>query len=557
MWDKNKLAEIEQKQKQWEESISKKESDKEQRSGFQTALQSTPKRVYTPLDIADFDYLQDSGFPGAYPYLRGIHPTMYRSQIWSTAQYAGFGMPEETNQRFKFLLQQGQTGLSVACDLPTQLGYDPDYPLAASEVGIIGVSVPSLKEMEAIFDGIPADKVSVRGSINAPHIVYWGMYMANAQKNGIPLDKLSGTIVSDCLQEYLARGNYIFPPRHAMRLSLDTIEYCLQHAPRMNFLVSANSIREAGATLIQEAAFSMAIAIAFVEAALARGIDIDKFAARLSFNYSVQMNFFEEIAKFRALRRLWARITKERFGAKNPVSCWFRVGPGTSGAMLTAQEPENNIARVAIECLAAVLGGVQYLHTTSYDEGHAIPTEKAVTIALRTQQIVAYETGIPEVVDPLGGSYYVEALTSQVEEEIVAYLKKIDNAGGIISAIESGWAQKEIAESSYRYQKELEAGKRIVVGVNKFSSGEKPNIQIHRANSQVVKEMQERVKRLREVRDHNAVQQGLNNLRHAASNGDNLMPFVIEAVKTYATMGEICNVFKEVFGEYKEKVSML
>ncbi len=557
MYKEDKLNEIEETKKLWEDKISQKEGTRVRSSKSTTALQLSPKAVYTPTDLEGLDYLQDCGFPGEYPYLRGIHPKMYRDRIWSTAQYAGFGTPQETNRRFRFLLEQGQTGLSVACDLPTQLGYDPDYPLAEAEVGVIGVSVPSLKEMELMFKDIPLDKIGVRGSINAPHIVYWSMFMAAAEKQGVSVDKLSGTIVSDCLQEYLARGNYIFPPRHAMRLSLDTIEYCLKNVPKMNFLISVNSIREAGGTLIQEAAYSMAIAIAFIEAALARGIDVDQFASRISFNYSVQMNFFEEIAKFRALRRLWARIVKERFGAKEPSSCLFRVGPGTSGAKLTTQEPENNIIRVTLEGLSAILGGVQYLHTSSFDEGHAIPTEKAVKIALRTQQIIAYETGVPEVIDPLGGSYYVEALTNQVENEILDYLQKIDAKGGIISAIESGWAQGEIAESAYRFQKELDEGQRIVVGVNKFVSGEKTNIQIHQVNHNVVNDMKERVALLRETRDSDAVKQNLSNLRQVSLSNENLMPYVIKAVKEYATMGEICDVLRESFGIYREKIGLI
>lgn len=552
MCGQDKLNEIRSAQKEWETKLSNKDTEKQH-----SALQISTKPLYTPADLEDSDYLQDCGLPGEYPYLRGIHPAMYRGRIWSTAQYAGFGSPQETNNRFKFLLDQGQTGLSVACDLPTQLGYDPDFPLAEAEVGVIGVSVPTLKEMEDVFAGIPVEKIGVRGSINATHIVYWSMFFANAMNRGIPVNSLSGTIVSDCLQEYLARGNYIFPPSDATRLSLDTIEYCLENAPKMNFLINANSIREAGATLVQECAFSIAIAIAYMEAGLERGIDIDRFASRISFNYSVQMNFFEEIAKFRALRRLWAKIVKERFGAKKPSSCLFRVGPGTSGARLTTQEPENNIIRVTLEALAAIFGGVQYLHTSSYDEGHSIPTESAVKIALRTQQIIAYETGIPEVIDPLGGSYYLETLTNQVENEIQDYLKKIDEAGGIISAIETGWAQREIAESAYRYQKELDAGQKIVIGVNKFASDEKTEIQIHKFNPEVVKDMKARVARLKQTRDSNAVEAALDSLRNAASSKANLMPYVIDAVKHWATMGEVCDVLREVFGEYREKVGLI
>jgi methylmalonyl-CoA mutase N-terminal domain/subunit len=546
-----KLTEIEKKQKEWDATTLKPSLEA---SPEREILSELPKqRLYTPLDMVGIDYLRDIGFPGEYPYTRGIHPTMYRSRLWNVAQYSGFGTPEDTNRRFKLLLKEGQTGVSLACDLPTQLGYDSDNPLVESEVGVIGVACPSLKEAETIFDGIPMDNITIRGSIDHPHMILWSMYMATAEKQGISSDKLlGGNVVSDCLQEYLGRGNYIFPPEGAMRLSLDFIEYGVKHIPKLSYqIANGYTYRESGGTLAQEGAISLAITISFIELALKRGIDIDDFAPRLSFNSAVHMNLFDEVAKFRALRRLWARIMKERFGAKKPSSLRLKIGPGTGGSTFTAQQAENNIVRGTIEALAAILGGATYLHVAGFDEGYAIPSEKAATTGLRTQQILAYESGVTDVVDPLGGSYYVEALTDQIEREILDYLKRIEAKGGIVNAIESGWMQEELARSAYQRQKEIEQQKRIIVGVNKFIGAEKVDFEVHKANPKVVEEMKRSLEKLRRDRDNSAVQHNLRELRKAAQGKDNLVPFVLGAVKSYATIGEICRVLREVLGEYQ------
>lgn len=539
---------IEEKQREWEDTTLRKSLEK---NPEREIFSEIPKqRLYTPRDMAQFDYLRDLGFPGEYPYTRGIHPTMYRSRLWGMAQYSGFGMPEDTNQRFKHLLDQGQTGISLACDLPTQLGYDPDDELATFEVGVVGVSCPSLREAEMIFDGIPLDRISIRGSICHPHIVLWSMYMAVLEKQGGSIDKLGGNVHSDCLQEYLGRGAYIFSPEGAMRLTLDFMEYGVRHMPKVSYQVNAYTVRESGATLIQEGAYAMAMALAFIEGGLKRGLGVDDLAPRLSFNSAVHMNLFDEVAKFRALRRLWAKTLRERFGAKNPSSLRLSIGPGTGGSTFTAPEPENNIVRATVEALAAALSGVTYFHVAGYDEAYAIPTERAAIIALRTQQIVAYESGVAEVVDPLGGSYYVEALTNKVEQGIADYLLEIEAKGGIIKAIESGWMQEEIARSAYEKQKEIEEGKRVIVGVNKFTSAEKPVFEIHRASQQVAEVMAQRVRKLREERNNLKVQRSLRELRKAAQGKENLVPFVFDAVKSYATIGEICLTLREVLGTY-------
>jgi len=545
-----KLSEIEKKQREWENSCLKESLEKYPESEIPSDL--SKQCLYTPKDMADLDYLRDLGFPGEYPYTRGIHPAMYRSRTWGIAQYSGFGTPEDTNKLFKFLLSQGQNGVSMACDLPTQLGYDSDNPIAKADVGGVGVACPSLKEAEIIFDGIPMDKIRILGSTSHPHMILWSMFIAAAEKQGISSDKLSGTVVSDYMTEYIARGNYILPPKAAERLSLDFMEYGLKHIPNLSYMVvDAYSIREAGCTVVQEGAFAFATAIAFIEAALERGIDIDEFAPRLSFNSAIHMNLFEEVAKYRALRRVWAKLMKERFGAKKPASLWFRVGPGTGGSTLTAQQAENNIVRVTLEALAAILGGVQYLHTSSFDEGHGIPTQEAVTIALRTQQILAYESGVTDVVDPLGGSYYIEVLTDRIEREVIDYINQIEARGGIIKATESGWVQKEIARSSYLKQKEIAEGQRIIVGVNKFASDEKISFEIHRRDPKAAEEMKKRLEKLRRERDNSAVKRCLAEIGKVAKGKDNLTPVVLNAVRNYATIGEICGVLKGVFGEYQ------
>jgi len=549
MLEKEKLDQIKDATKKWEAGPLRKALE---RSGEREMFSELPKkRTYTPEDLEGFDYLRDLGLPGDYPYTRGIHPTMYRGRLWGMAEYSGFGMPEDTNQRWKFLLGQGQSGVSLACDLPTQLGYDPDDPLAESEIGVVGVSCPSLKEVETLFDGIDMDKITIRGSINHPHMILWAMYMALAGSQGVPPEKLGGTVHWDCLNEYVGRGTYIFPPEGAMRLALDFLEYGLDHIPRLSYMVNAYTIRESGSTLVQEGAYALSAAIAFMEAARQRGIDVDDFAPRLSFNHAIHMNFFEEVAKFRALRRLWAKIMKDRFGAKKSSSMLFRLGLGTGGSTFTSQEPENNIARATVESLAAILGGATYLHTASYDEAYAIPTETTVRIALKTQLILAHESGVAEVVDPLGGSYYVESLTDEIEKKVVDYLDEIDRRGGIVETIRSGWFQGEIAQSAHRKQKEIEEEKRIIVGVNKYVTDEKPTFTIHRAESRVAEEMKGRVKRLRKDRHNQKVENALSGLRKAAGGKDNLVPFAVEAVKAYATIGEICNVLRDVFGEYK------
>lgn len=552
MGNKTSLTPIKRLMKKWEQGPLKDSLEKYPERDLFSELPK--KRLYTPEDLTNFDYLRDLGFPGDYPYTRGIYPTMYRSRLWGMAEYSGFGMPEDTNRRWKFLLRQGQTGVSLACDLPTQLGYDPDHQLAEPEIGVVGVSCPSVKEVELLFDGIPMDKIRIRGSINHPHIVLWSMYIAVAEKQGVPPEKLSGAVHWDCLNEYLGRGTYIFPPEGAMRLALDFAEYGLRRIPRLSYDVNAYTIRESGATLIQEGAYALAAAIAFINAALERGIGADDFASRLSFNLAIHMNLFEEVAKFRALRRLWAKVMKDRFGVKKPTSMHFRFGPGTGGSTLTAQEPENNIVRATIESLAAVLGGATYLHTASYDEALAIPTEKAATIALKTQLILAFESGVTEVVDPLGGSYYVEALTDEIGRKVMDYLTEIEARGGIIETIKSGWLQAEISRAAYRKQREIEEGKRITVGVNRFFTQEKSKFNIHRTDPKVAEEMKQRVKRLREERDNEKVQHALYELGNSAEGKENLVPFVVEAVKAYATIGEICGVLRKAFGEYKGPV---
>ena len=543
------ISRIEAKQKDWEKTALAESLKSALEKDFYTEL--TKERLYTPRDIADFDYLDDLGFPGEFPYTRGIHPTMYRSRIWGMAQYSGFGTPEDTNQRFKLLLQEGQTGVSLACDLPTQLGYDPDNLIANSEVGVVGVSCPSLSEAETIFNGIPLDKTSIRGSICHPHIVLWSMYMAVAEKQGAAINKISGTVHADVLQEYLGRGAYIFPPKGAMRLALDFMEYGVKHMPRVSYIMNAYTIRESGGTLIQEGAYAMAAAIAFIEGAIEKGLSVDDVAPNLAFNSAIHTNVLNEVAKFRALRRLWARTLKNRFGAKRQASMRLSIGPGTGGSTFMAQEPENNIVRASLECVAAVLGGVTYLHVAAFDEAYAIPTEESATLALRTQQIVAHESGLTETVDPLGGSYYIEALTNQVEEGISKYLKQIELKGGIIKAIESGWMQSEIANASYQKQKAIEDGRQVIVGVNKFVSGKKAAFKIQRSDPRVAEEMATRIKKVKEQRDSAKVNKSLEELRKATSGKDNLVPFVLEAVKNYATIEEICSIFRQILGEYR------
>lgn len=554
MFDKQKLKETKQGKENWEKEIASKSLEKLPEKGeFSTSSNIPINRIYTPLDIADFEYSRDLGFPGEYPLTRGVYPTMYRARLWTMRQYAGFGTAEQTNQRFKYLLEHGQTGLSVAFDFPTQVGYDCDHPMAAGEVGKVGVSTSTLRDMEILFDGIPLDKVTTSMTINAPTNILLAMYVAVGQKQGLEQAQLGGTVQNDILKEYVARGMYIFPPKPSMRLVTDIFEYCSQHMPQWNTIsISGYHIREAGATAVQEIAFTFANAIAYVQAAIERGLDLDKFAGRLSFFFAAHNNFFEEIAKFRAARRLWAKIMRERFGAKNPASCMLRFHTQTSGVMLTAQQPYNNIIRTALQALTAVLGGTQSLHTNSFDEAYALPSEQAVTIALRTQQIIAYESGVVDSVDPLAGSYYVEYLTNQIEDRAASYIEQIDAMGGAVAAIEKGFMQREIVESAYRFQKEVEAKKRIVVGMNEFVTEKEVPMKILQIDPEIEKKLVERLKQVKMQRNQVKVGEALNKLRRAAEQeGVNLMPFILQAVKEYTTLGEICDTLREVFGEYK------
>jgi methylmalonyl-CoA mutase N-terminal domain/subunit len=553
LFDKQKLKEVKRRKEEWEKGIVSKSLEKLPEKGeFSTSSNNPINRIYTPLDIANFDYLSDLGFPGEYPLTRGVYPTMYRARLWTMRQYAGFGTAEQTNQRFKYLLEHGQTGLSVAFDFPTQVGYDCDHPMSAGEVGKVGVSSSTLCDIETLFEGIPLDKVTTSMTINAPATILLAMYVAVGQKQGLEQSQLGGTVQNDILKEYVARGMYIFPPKPSMRLVTDVFEYCCEYMPQWNTIsISGYHIREAGATAVQEVAFTFANAIAYVQAAIERGLDLDKFAGRLSFFFAAHNNFFEEIAKFRAARRLWAKIMRERFQAKNPTSWMLRFHTQTSGVLLTAQQPYNNIIRTALQALTAVLGGTQSLHTNSFDEAYALPSERAVTIALRTQQILAYESGVVDTIDPLAGSYYVENLTSQIEEKAADYIKRIDDMGGAVAAIERGFMQREIVESAYRFQKEVEAKKRIIVGVNEFVTEEAP-IKILKMDPEIEKKLVERLKQLKRQRNQVKVGETLNRLRKAAEQEDvNLMPFILEAVKQYVTLGEICDTLREVFGEYK------
>jgi len=527
----------------------------ERKKEFSTGSKSPVKRLYTPLDDAGRDYARDIGFPGAYPYTRGVQNTMYRGRFWTMRQYAGFSTAEESNKRYKFLLSQGTTGLSVAFDLPTQIGYDSDHALSQGEVGKVGVAIDSLADMEILFDGIPLDKVSTSMTINAPASVLLAMYIAVAEKQGVSPDKLEGTIQNDILKEYVARGTYIFPPEPSMRLITDIFAYCSKSVPNWNTIsISGYHIREAGSTAAQEVAFTIADGIAYVDAAVKAGLDVDDFAPRLSFFFNAHNDLFEEVAKFRAARRVWAKVMKERFGAKNPKSLSLRFHTQTAGSTLTAQQPDNNIVRVAIQTLAAVLGGTQSLHTNSKDEALALPTEASVRIALRTQQIVAYESGATETIDPLAGSYYVESVTDRIQKEAEAYIATIDGMGGAVKAIERGYVQQEIQDAAYACQMDIESGERVVVGVNKFQIEEGPPKGLLRVDPIVGEQQSAKLKKLRAGRDNGRVDAALAALKKGAEGDDNLMPLILEAVRGYATLGEICDVLRAEFGEYQQKV---
>ncbi|MFX1521510.1 MAG: methylmalonyl-CoA mutase [Promethearchaeota archaeon] len=550
-----KLNEIKVRKKEWETKTLSSILDKypERAEAFVTTSSSQVNRLYTPLDLAASDYLMDIGFPGEFPYTRGIQSTMYRGRLWTMRQYAGFGTAEETNKRFKLLLEQGQTGLSVAFDLPTQIGYDSDHSLSLGEVGKVGVAIDTLKDMEILFDEIPLDKVSTSMTINAPASVLLAMYIAVAEKQGISQDKLAGTIQNDILKEYSARGTYIFPPRPSMRLITDVFEYCSKwnKMPKWNTIsISGYHMREAGCTAVQEVAFTLTNAIAYVDAAIKKDLELDTFARRLSFFWCSHNDFFEEIAKFRAARRLWARIMRDRFGAKNPKSWQMRFHTQTAGCSLTAQQPENNIVRVTIQALSAACGGTQSLHTNSMDEALALPSEKAAQIALKTQQIIAHESGVALTIDPLAGSYYVETMTNEIERRAMEYIEKIDEMGGAVVAVERGFIQKEIHESAYRYQKEIEAKKRLIVGVNEFIIGEEPEIEILRVDPEVEKIQIARLTKIKKERDNLKVHNSLEEIERTTKSDKNLIPAILDAVKAYATLGEICDTLRKGFGEY-------
>jgi len=523
----------------------------ERKQSFFTSSGIEVDRLYVGSDENPSDW-ERIGFPGEYPFTRGIRPTMYRGRLWTMRQYAGFGSAEETNRRFRYLLEQGQTGLSVAFDLPTQIGYDSDDPMAKGEVGKVGVAIDSLEDMERLLEGIPLDQVSTSMTINAPASVLLAMYIAVGEKQGVPSHQLRGTIQNDILKEYIARGTYIFPPQPSMRLITDVFAYSAEHVPKWNTIsISGYHIREAGSTAVQEVAFTLANGIAYVEAAIKAGLDVDQFAPRLSFFFNAHNHFFEEIAKFRAARRLWARIMRERFGARDPRSWQLRFHTQTGGSTLTAQQPDNNIVRVTLQALAAVLGGTQSLHTNARDEALALPTEESARIALRTQQIIAYESGVADTVDPLGGSYFVEALTDRIEEEAVRYIRKIDDLGGAVAAVEQGYMQREIHRVALETQRRIESGEEVVVGMNRFRLEDEPQPPLHRVDPALERKQVERVQSLRAKRDGQRVQETLAALKRAAEGTDNLMPHILACVKAYATVGEICHALRDVFGEYQ------
>lgn len=542
---KAKLAE-------YEEKCKKAEVKFPERAGLKH------NKLYTPLDLGDFDYERDLGFPGEYPYTRGVQPTMYRSRLWTMRMYAGFATAEESNKRYRYLIANGGTGLSCAFDLPTQIGYDSDDKMAEGEVGKVGVAIDTLKDMEILFDQIDLGKVSTSMTINAPASVLLAMYIAVAEKQGVPADQLRGTIQNDILKEYAARGTYIFPVKPSMRLITNIFEYCSKNVPKWNTIsISGYHIREAGSTAAQEIAFTICDGIAYIEAALKAGLKIDDFAGRLSFFWNAHNNVLEEVAKFRASRRVWARVLKERFGAQKPNSMKLRVHTQTAGSMLTAQQPDNNIVRVALQAAAAVMGGTQSLHTNSRDEALALPTQASVQIALRTQQIIAYESGLADVVDPLGGSYYVEAMTNAIEKECWDYIKKIDEMGGAVEAIEKGYIQKEIQDSAYAWQMAVESGEKVIVGVNKFQVEEKPVEGLLRVDASAGEFQKKKLAEVKATRDNAKVQDELAKLEKAAADPEvNLMPVILDCVRAYASIGEICGVLRKVFGEFKPHVTL-
>jgi len=558
VYEEQRLNEITKEDERWEKATLPKwlSNHPERKNEFHTSSGTPVKRLYTPRDVKDIDYLKDLGFPGRFPFARGVHATMYRGRLWTMRQFSGFGTAEQTNQRFKYLLKEGETGLSIAFDYPTIMGRDSDDPMAIGEVGRCGVAISSLKDMEVLFNGIPLNKVTTSMTINGPTAMLLAMYIAIGDKQGVPRERLGGTVQNDMLKEFFAQKLCIFPPGPSVKLATDIIEYCTKHLPRWNPIsISGYHIREAGSNALQELAFTLADGIAYVESVMERGLNVDDFAPRLSFFFASHNNFLEEIAKFRAARRLWARILKERFGAKKPRSMWMRMHIQTSGCTLTAHQPLNNITRVTLQSLAAVLGGTQSLHTNSFDEALALPSEEAVRVALRTQQIIAHESGVAETIDPLAGSYCVEALTNEMEQGAVEYIDKIDSMGGVIPAIENGFFQREIADSAYKDQKMIESNERILVGVNQYAIEEdEVPIKLLKIGAEVEAEQLRRLRSMKKDRNGGKVKKVLDELHGAAERDENLMPPIIKAVKAYATLGEICNVLRDIFGEYRELI---
>jgi len=558
LFDERRLNEIVKERKRWEKTTVPRWISRhpERKGEFPTSSGIPVKRLYTPEDVKDHDYLRDLGFPGKFPFTRGLHATMYRGRLWTMRQFAGFGTAEQTNARFKYLLKEGETGLSIAFDYPTIMGCDSDHPMARGEVGQCGVAVSSLRDMEILFDGIPLDRVTTSMTINGPAAMLLAMYVAIGDKQGVPRERLGGTTQNDMFKEFFAQKLCIFPPKPSVKLVTDIIEYCARHLPKWNPIsISGYHIREAGSNAVQELAFTLADGIAYVESALERGLKVDDFAPRLSFFFASHNDFFEEVAKFRAARRLWAKIMKERFKAKSLRSLWMRMHVQTSGCTLTAQQPVNNIIRIALQSLAAVLGGTQSLHTNSFDEALALPSEEAVRVALRTQQIIAHESGVVDTVDPLAGSYYVEALTKEMEERVMEYIDKIDAMGGVITAIEKGFFQREIADSAYKCQREIDQKERVLVGVNEYTVEEDwVPVELLRVHPKVEDEQLARLQRVKRERSNGRVRKVLDELHDAAERDENLMPTIIEAVKVYATLGEICDVLRGVFGEYRELI---
>jgi methylmalonyl-CoA mutase N-terminal domain/subunit len=553
MFKEDKLKKVEEEKKRWIEDLSRILCETPERlPRFTTVSDLEIKGLYTPEDTKDLDYSSDIGFPGVYPFTRGVQPSMYRGRLWTMRMFSGLGGPQETNKRFHYLLSHGETGLSIAFHYPTLMGYDSDSPMSRGEIGKCGVAIDTLKDMEILFEGIPLDKVTTSMTINPPASILLAMYIGVAEKQGVSKKEIGGTIQNDMLKEFIAQKTFMLPPKPSLRIIVDTIQYCTQEVPRWNTIsISGYHIREAGATAIQELAFTLADGIAYVEAAMERGLNVDDFAPRLSFFFDSHIDFFEEIAKFRAARRIWAKIMRERFMAKNPRSWMLRFHTQTAGCSLTAQQPYNNVVRTAYEALAAVLGGTNSLHTNSLDETYAIPTEEAATVALRTQQILAEETGVANTIDPLAGSYFVEALTHQMEEQAWEYIRKIDEMGGMVTAIERGFPQAEIADSAYKYQKQIDSCEKAVVGVNKYAT-EHPPIMIWRMKQEIEERQLRRLREVKQERNNQKVKEYLNQIRMASKNGENLMPHIINAVREYATIQEICDVWRDVFGRYSD-----